>query len=192
MSSRNIYYILDELERFGLIFAQEGNPKIFKALHPYEGFNNLKNLAKMEYEKKLRLVDNLTSVFGSEENSLNLDQILETRTNSLKERINELNFLSQFTQELKELDNEPLLFVLHDMVERMAHIWQYPSITCARILVDDISVSSSNFLEASWYRTSPILSQGKEIGRIEVYYLEDMSILHDSAFLRGCSKITSL
>ncbi len=192
VSSSKIYYILDALERFGLIFIQGGNPKIFRVLHPYEGFNNLKIQAKIEYEKKLRLVNHFASVFGSDESSLNFNQILEKRTNSLKERIKELKFLSQFTQELKELDNEPLIFVLQDMVERMTHIWQYPAITCARIMFIDIKVSSGYFRETSSYRTSTIISKGQDVGRIEVYYLEDMTALNDSTFLKWEQKLIDI
>ena len=60
-----IYYILESLERLGLIFVREGTPKIYTALHPIDALENLKNLSIENYKKKMALFDKVTLLLSS-------------------------------------------------------------------------------------------------------------------------------
>ena len=70
-----IYYVLESLERLGVIFAELGSPKIYRLLNPVDAFDNLRTLLTAKYEKKILLIDKLTDWFSSSSKNLNEVQI---------------------------------------------------------------------------------------------------------------------
>jgi len=70
-----IYYVLESLERLGVIFAELGSPKIYRLLNPVDAFDNLRTLVTAKYEKKILLIDKLTDWFSSSSKNLNEVQI---------------------------------------------------------------------------------------------------------------------
>ena len=90
----------------------------------------------------------------------------------LKERIKELNCLYGLSEiiEEKDLTKEE---ILKRTVELFPPAWQFPDITCARIIVDNQEYKTENFKETNWKQVSDIYVYGKKIGTAEVYYLEE-------------------
>lgn len=54
-----IYYVLSELSKKGMIIVQGGTPNIYKALHPKEAINNLKQQLVENLNQKVSQADNL-------------------------------------------------------------------------------------------------------------------------------------
>jgi len=69
-------------------------------------------------------------------------------------------------------------------VDLIPPAWQYPEITCARILVDDQEYRTENFSETSWKQASEIFLHGKRIGTVEVCYLEEKEECDEGPFLK--------
>ncbi|MCK4787633.1 MAG: PAS domain S-box protein, partial [Desulfobacteraceae bacterium] len=89
------------------------------------------------------------------------------------ERMKELNCLYGITQLTNNLD-KTLEDVLQKTAELIPPSWQYPDITCGRIIFDDKEFKTKNFTESVWKQFTPIIIEGKEKGQIEVYYTRKM------------------
>jgi len=57
-----IYYALHALAKKGMIAVQQGTPKLYKALHPKEAINNLKQQLKDRLNEKLQEADTLAEL----------------------------------------------------------------------------------------------------------------------------------
>ena len=100
---------------------------------------------------------------------------------SLKERNKELQALFGLSQltENEELDLEILyrkvLYLLTDA-------WQYPEITCSKIVIDGADYCTENFAETEWKQSAPVKVNGKVIGSIDVLYLKKMQESDEGPF----------
>jgi len=80
---------------------------------------------------------------------------------------------------------QPLNDILTIFVHLIPEAWQYPSITCVRIFVGQEIITSVNFAESNWKLTAPIRISMNEIGKLEVFYLEERPNRFDGPFRRG-------
>ena len=89
----------------------------------------------------------------------------------LNERVKELNCLYGLT---KIVRNDKLTSdqVFSQILNLIPPSWQYPEITCARIIVEGHEVKTENFKETPWMQSKEIISEGRKIGVLEVYYLQ--------------------
>lgn len=71
-----------------------------------------------------------------------------------------------------------------EMATVLPSSWQYPELACARIVVEDREFCSNNFVETPWRQTSPIVVDGREVGRIEVGYVNQTPAADHGPFLR--------
>ncbi len=62
--------------------------------------------------------------------------------------------------------------------------WQYPEITCARVILEGQEFRTSNFQETIWKQTSDITTHGERIGALEVFYLEEKPERDEGPFLK--------
>lgn len=64
-----IYYALDGLSKKGMIVVQQGNPSVYKAMHPKEAIANLKQQLIDNLNEKMReagiMVDQLSPIYDS-------------------------------------------------------------------------------------------------------------------------------
>ena len=118
---------------------------------------------------------------------MNMDQeknkkIENHEIDALKERVKELNCFYGLTNIVKD---QSLSFdeSLQKIVELIPPSWQYPDITCARIIVDHKEYQTKNFQETKWSQISNIVYDEKKIGVIEVYYLEERPEIDEGPFL---------
>lgn len=108
---------------------------------------------------------------------------LHTRTHDLRERVKELNCLYGISA-LRERLGISLEKILQGTANLIPSSWQYPDITCARILFEDREFKTQNFKETRWKQNSVILVSGERIGSIEVYYLEKKPHSNEGPFLK--------
>ena len=101
---------------------------------------------------------------------------------ALIERVKELTCLYGIAK-LAEQFNSSLPEILQGIVNLLPPAWQYPSITCARIVLDENSFSTFNFQENHQKQTADILIDGVKRGYVEVIYLEERPEVNEGPFL---------
>jgi len=82
-------------------------------------------------------------------------------------------------------NNQPLNDILTTFVHLIPEAWQYPGITCVRVSIGQDIITSVNFSESNWKLSVPIKISMTEIGKLEVFYLEEKPNRFDGPFLRG-------
>lgn len=110
------------------------------------------------------------------------ERALQQKTHDLNERVKELNCLITVTQ-IKTDPNLSLDETLQRIVELIPRAWQYPEITCARIVMDGDSYTTANFVESDWCQAANIVLNKETKGRIEVYYLSEKPESAEGPFL---------
>ena len=78
--------------------------------------------------------------------------------NALRERIKELNCLYGVSQ-LAERHFNSLDDLLEELVNFIPHSWQYPDITCARIVFKENTYKSEGFKVTEWRQSSDLRLQ---------------------------------
>ncbi len=91
--------------------------------------------------------------------------------NALSERIKELNCLYGISN-LFENQEVSLSWIMQRAVELIPSAWQYPENACARIRLDADDYTSRNFKETRWRQNTRIILNDKQVGEIDVYYLQ--------------------
>ena len=108
---------------------------------------------------------------------------LRERTHDLGERIKELNCLYGISN-LVEKPDISLEEIFQGLVYLIPPSWQYPEITCSRIILEDKEYKTENFKETNWKQSSEILVHGKRMGVLEVCYLEERPEIDEGPFLK--------
>ena len=114
---------------------------------------------------------------------MEIEQALQVRTDELEERLKELNCLYGISN-LVEQQYISLEEILQGTVDLIPPSWQYPEITCARIIIQDREWKTKNFQETIWKQASDIKVHGELSGNLEVYYLEEKPEISEGPFLR--------
>ena len=60
--------------------------------------------------------------------------------------------------------------------------WQYPEITCSRIILNGKEYATPNFAKTMWGQIEPIIIFDEVVGSVEVYYLEEMPKIDEGPF----------
>ena len=101
----------------------------------------------------------------------------------LGERVKELNCLYGISK-IVEKEDSTLENILQGTVDLIPPAWQYPNMTCARIIFEQKEYKSSNFSESKWFQEQKIYVSGYEAGRIEVFYLKEKPLIDEGPFLK--------
>lgn len=112
-----------------------------------------------------------------------VEAALQQRTHDLGERVKELNCLYRVSELMRNVE-KPLAEILQGMIDLLPAAWQYPSITCARLTVDGQIFRTENFAETPWKQSAEIIVDGKNIGLLEVGYLEEQPASDEGPFLK--------
>lgn len=104
------------------------------------------------------------------------------RTHDLEKRVDELNCLHGISKIIEK--NLSLNETLQEIVDIIPSAWQFPEITCARIIFEDRSFQTENFRSTAWEQTSEIFIHGKQLGFLEVFYLEEKPEIDEGPFLK--------
>lgn len=123
--------------------------------------------------------------------SIELEENLNKRTNELKERVKELNCLWEISN-LVEKPDISLEAIIKGTVNLLPSTWQYPEITCARIIFKAKEYKSKNFKETTWKQSSDIMVHQKPVGTVVVYYLEERPQRDEGPFLKEERKLINI
>ena len=102
--------------------------------------------------------------------------------NALRERIKELNCLYGISQ-LAERHFNSLDNLLEELVNFIPHSWQYPDITCARIVFKENTYKSEGFKVTEWRQSSRIYVYSEPVGEVAIFYLEERPPADEGPFL---------
>jgi len=102
---------------------------------------------------------------------------------ALLERIKELNCMYGMAI-LAERYSGSIEDFLRNLINILPPSWQYPEITCARILFDGKTYKSRGFNSSKWRQSSRILMYNEPMGEVEVFYLEEMPPEDEGPFLK--------
>ena len=102
---------------------------------------------------------------------------------ALRERIKELNCLYRIGQ-LADRHSESTENFLKDLVNLLPISWQYPEITCARIIFKGTTYKTTPFRITKWRQSSQIFMYGKSIGEVSVFYTEERPAEEEGPFLK--------
>lgn len=108
---------------------------------------------------------------------------LRELNHDLIERIKELNCLYGISR-LVEKEDISLNDILQGVVDLIPPAWQYPEVTCACINLKDRKFRTTNFGETHWQQSEAIIVNGKRVGTVEVYYLEERASAYEGPFLK--------
>jgi PAS domain S-box-containing protein len=108
---------------------------------------------------------------------------LRKRTRELGERVKELNCLFGIS---KVIERQDLSWgeLFQGIVNLIPHAWQYPEITCARVIFEGEEFRTEDFRETIWRQTSIITLHGERTGTVEVFYLEERPEADEGPFLK--------
>ena len=181
------------------IYAPECHPKMKRLLSKWKTSGTLRDEEMVIVSKKGEKLTVLLSASAIRDNdgevlhsvSIQRDiterkkaeEALRQRSHDLQKRVKELNCLYQ----VGNLLNTPHIS-LDELVQRTVVLllpgWQYPSITCARIVLQGTERTTENFRETAWRQSSDITVGSERYGSVEVYYLEKRPELDEGPFLR--------
>jgi|GEM_PF-5198817 Osmosensitive K+ channel histidine kinase len=83
--------------------------------------------------------------------------------------------IAKYTDSLEE--------VFNGAVSLIPSAWQYPDVTCARIIFKDREFKTDDFKVTPWIQSAPIKVFGYEAGAVEVYFLEEKPQKAEGPFL---------
>jgi len=98
-------------------------------------------------------------------------------------RVKELDCLYGISQ-LVDKHEISLEEIIQGTVNLIPPAWQYPEITCARIISEGKEFKTENFRETAWKQTHDIKAYGKRAGILEIYYMEEREERDEGPFLK--------
>ncbi|KKL74090.1 hypothetical protein LCGC14_2068370, partial [marine sediment metagenome] len=101
----------------------------------------------------------------------------------LSERVNELNCLYGLSK-LVEVPDISMEEVIEKVLDLIPPAWQFPEITCARIIYKNSEFKTANFVKTKWSQKANIKEGEETIGSVEVYYLKKMPKFDEGPFLK--------
>jgi two-component system NarL family response regulator len=110
-------------------------------------------------------------------------QELRNLAHELGERIKELNCLYGISKLINTLGYS-LDEILQGTADLIPPSWQYPEITCARILLEEREFSTTNYCESLWNQTAEIIVNSERCGLVEVLYLDEKPKSDEGPFLK--------
>ncbi len=131
------------------------------------GFDNIKGTGEWG-EEDFSILRIFSEIVGNAFERKRTDKALEQKTHDIGERVKELNCLYKIcnlAEQSISLDE-----IYQGTVNLIPPSWQYPEITCARIIVNGKEFKTENFKETVWRQTTDIIVSGTYIGTLEVFY----------------------
>lgn len=110
------------------------------------------------------------------------DAQLQKINHDLAERIKELECLHKLF-ELTSNKQYSLEEIISECVRLIPPAYQYPDITCARIVLGDDEYNTEGFKESEWMQQAFITLKGKRVGKVIVYYTEEKPAEREGPFL---------
>jgi len=111
------------------------------------------------------------------------EEKLRKRTQDLGERVKELNCLYGISA-LVEKPGVSLEQILQDTADLIPCSWQYPEITCGRIMLEGQEFRTQEFRHTDWKQATEIVVHGQTMGSVEICYLEERPEGDEGPFLK--------
>ncbi len=105
-----------------------------------------------------------------------------TTQHQLAERLKELRCLYEL-ERLPARKDTNVEDVLQEAVDLLPRSWQYPEVTCARVILHDTEVTTASFRESPWSMAADIRVDDDAVGSVEVFYLQDKPEADEGPFL---------
>ena len=134
-------------------------------------------------EEEKSLFQGVAMDISSALNSIQLEEERKRAEETLQERIKELDCLYRISN-LVEKPGISLGEILQGTVDLIPSSWQYPEITCTRVIAEGQEFITNNFQETIWKQTRDITMHGERIGSVEVCYLEEKPESDAGPFLK--------
>jgi len=110
-------------------------------------------------------------------------KVMDKATRDYKERVKALNCLYSFV-DIATNDNLLIDGVCQEVANLIPSSWQYPEITCARIVLGDKVFKTINFRTTEWHQSADILVSGRKEGLLEVFSLQATPQIKIGPFLK--------
>jgi PAS domain S-box-containing protein len=110
-------------------------------------------------------------------------KVMKQKRHDSVERVKELNCLYGIAN-LVEQQDISLEEILQGIVDLIPPSWQYPEITCARIIIHGREWKTNNFRKTIWKQSCDIKVHGEPGGVMEVYYREKNPEVDEGPFLK--------
>ena len=107
----------------------------------------------------------------------------ESLDKALRERVKELDCLYRVSKSIQRNDKS-IAAVFADLTMILPGAWQYPEMTCIRIVFNGDVYTSANFQVSEWKQSASIDVFGEKSGDIEIYYLEERPKAFEGPFLK--------
>ena len=101
----------------------------------------------------------------------------------INERVKELTCLYGISEIFRE-KNLQMEEILLKAVKLLPPAWQFPEITCARIVVDEQEYKTENYKKTKWKQSAKIFVNNEPLGIIDVLYLEEKPTFDEGPFLK--------
>jgi len=103
--------------------------------------------------------------------------------NALRERVKELNCLYGISQPAERYIHS-LDDLLQELVKFLPYSWQYPEVTCARVLFEGKTYTSDRFKVTNWRQSALIYVHHEPVGEVGIFYLEECPPADEGPFLK--------
>ena len=173
-------------ERGFAVFRKTGSGPVIGKTLELEGLRKDGTDVPVELSVSSRMLDGTyiaTAMMRDITERKRAEEALAKRTHDLGERVKELNCLYGISEliEKPDISSEELI---RGIVGLIPPVWQYPEVTCARIILEGEELRTENFRETTWKQSSDIVVHGQRVGTLEVCYLEERPESDEGPFLK--------
>ncbi|MGD8776761.1 MAG: ATP-binding protein [Syntrophobacterales bacterium] len=112
-----------------------------------------------------------------------VEEELRRRSHDLGERLKELHCLFDVSR-LIERQEIARSEIFQGIVNLIPPAWQYPEITCARVILGEQEFRTANFRETNWKQVRDITVHGEVQGSLEVCYLDEKPECEEGPFMK--------
>jgi hypothetical protein len=159
--------------------------EVLEYVHKEKEFNEERQLLEYGHIRRTLSLMKINEELNREIKKLNRSDTEELGlvSHRLKERIKELNCLYDISS-FRDATDFSLDAVLQTVIDFIPPAFQYPEITCARIIFDRYQFTTKNFKDTRWKLTHEITVNNERIGTLEVCYLEEKPAIDEGPFLK--------
>ncbi len=159
--------------------------EVFKYVRKEKQFNEKRQLLEYSHIRRTISLMKINEELNREIKKLNRSETEELGlvSHRLKERIKELNCLYDISS-FRDATDFSLDAVLQTVIDFIPPAFQYPEITCARIIFDRYEFTTKNFKDTRWKLAHEITVNNERIGTLEVCYLEEKPAIDEGPFLK--------
>ncbi len=127
------------------------------------------NQQLMAIEQQLRAANQ--QLDANNQQLLANEKIIKKQARDLGERVKELNCLYGISEIVS--NKETIEEILQDTANIIPSSWQFPKITCAKIILRNKEFQTSNYKDSNWQLSSKIIVDKEVAGKVVVGYLEE-------------------